>query len=154
MDFSKFDKAINTNELNKQIEDAKNNPQGSAKDLPAGEYTVKIEKMELGATKDGRPMFKVMCRILEGEFKKYCMFMNRVVYGTKNDGNMINSVIGWLEKLEPSVDVNFKNYTQFSDLILDIYEEISGAVELEVKYDPDEFNSITIKDVYDSIPFN
>lgn len=150
MDFSKFDAQVNTEDMSKQIEEAKANPQQSDKQVPAGNYTVKIEKMELAATKDGRPMFKVQCRILDGEFKKWCLFMNRVIYGTKNDANMIASVIGWLEKLEPSVVVEFKNYSQFSELVLDIFEEVADAVELDVAYDPDAFNSISISEVFDA----
>lgn len=150
MDFSKFDANINEAELAKQLEEAKNNAPQTDKEVPAGTYTVKIEKMELGATKDGRPMFKVQCRILDGEFKKWCLFMNRVLYGTKNDANMINSVIGWLEKLEPSKAVEFKNYSQFADLVLDIFEEVADSVELDVKYDPDAFNSISIEEVFDA----
>ena len=151
IDFTKFDQSINEAELAKQLEDAKNNPQQTDREVPVGAYIVKVEKMELGATKDGRPMFQVQCRILEGEFKKWCLFMNRVLYGTKNDANMINSVIGWLEKFEPSMPVEFKNYSQFADLVLDIFEEVADGVELEVYYDPDKFNSISINDVYDVI---
>lgn len=150
MDFSKFDAQVNTEELNKQITEAKANPQQSDKEVPAGNYTVKVEKMEIAATKDGRPMFKVQCRILDGDFKKWCLFMNRVIYGTKNDANMIASVIGWLEKLEPSVDVEFKNYSQFSELVLDIFEEVADSVELDVAYDADAFNSISIEGVFDA----
>ena len=149
MDFSKFDQAINEAELAKQLEEAKNNPQQSDREVEEGNYTVKIEKMELGATKDGRPMFKVQCRILEGEFKKWCIFLNRVLYGTKNDATMISSAIGWLQKLEPSVAVEFKNYSQFSDLVLDIFEEVADTVELDVEYDPEAFNSISVKEVFD-----
>ncbi len=150
MDFSRFDATINEAELAKQLEDAKNNPKQTDKEVPAGNYTVKVEKMEIGATKDGRPMFKVQCRILDGEFKKWCLFMNRVIYGTKNDANMINSVIGWLQKLEPSQTVEFKNYSQFADLVLDIFEEVADSVEIDVYYDPDAFNSISIEEVFDA----
>lgn len=76
--------------------------------------------------------------------------MNRVLYGTKNDANMINSVIGWLEKLEPSVSVEFKTYSQFADLVLDIFEEVADSVEIDVYYDPDAFNSISIEEVFDA----
>ena len=166
IDFSKFDSMINEAELAKQLEDAKNNaPQGDGIETPAGNYVVKIEKMEIAATKDGRPMFKLQCRVIEGgenasdevveylshfKNKKPCLFMNRVIYGTKNDANMIQSVIGWLEKLEPSIPVEFKNYSQFSDLVLDIFEEVADAVELEVNYNPDAFNSISIEEVFDA----
>ena len=150
MDFTKFDSMINEAELTKQLEEPKNNAPQTNKEVPAGNYTVKVEKMEVGATKDGRPMFKVQCRILEGEFKKWCVFMNRVLYGTKNDATMISSVIGWLQKLEPSMAVEFKNYSQFADLVLDIFEEVADAVELDVAYDPDAFNSISIEEVFDA----
>ena len=149
MDFTKFDAAINTEEMSKAIEAAKENGQQSNKEVPAGDYVVKLEKMEIAATKDGRPMFKVQCRILEGEFKKWCIFMNRVIYGTKNDANMISSVIGWLDKLESGVPVAFKNYSQFSELVLDIFEEVADAVELDVAYDPNAFNTISIEQVFD-----
>ena len=166
MDFSKFDNAINEVELAKQLEEAKNNaPQGESLETPAGNYVTKIEKMEVGATKDGRPMFKVMLRVIEAgegasdevkdylshfKNKKPCLFMNRVIYGTKNDANMINSVIGWLQGLEPENTVEFKNYSQFSELVLDIYEELADAVELDVMYDPNAFNSISIEGVFDA----
>ena len=152
MDFTKFDSMINEAELSKQLEEAKNNAPKSDKQVPAGNYIVKIEKMEVAATKDGRPLFKVQCRILEGEFKKWCVFMNRVLYGTKNDAGMINSVIGWLNNLQPRVNVEFKNYSQFADLVLDIFEEVADAVEIEVAYNPDEFNSISFdkEDVFDA----
>lgn len=165
MDFSKFDATVN-NETAKAIEEAKKNaPQGgNLGDLPAGEYTVKIEKMELGATKDGRPMFKVQCRVIEAieddseaaeylshfKAKKPCMFMNRVIYGTKSDSNMIASVLGWLEKLETEVQPEFINYSQFADNVLDIFEEVADAVELDVDYDPKAFNSISILEVFDA----
>lgn len=166
MDFSKFDNAINEAELAKQLEEAKNNaPQGESLETPAGNYVAKIEKMEVGATKDGRPMFKVMLRVIEAgenasdevkaylshfKNKKPCLFMNRVIYGTKNDANMIQSVIGWLQKLEASMTVEFKTYSQFADLVLDIFEEVADAVELDVAYDPDAFNSISIEEVFDA----
>lgn len=165
MDFSRFDSAINEAELAKQLEDAKNNaPQGDSLETPAGSYVTKIEKMELGATKDGRPMFKVQLRVVEAgdnasdevveylshfKNKKPCLFMNRVLYGTKNDANMIQSVIGWLEKLEAGIELEFKNYSQFSELVLDVYEEVADAVELAVNYDPESFNSISITEVFD-----
>ena len=150
MDFTQFDNLINEEQLN-QINEAKKNNTNNT-ELPKGKYTVKIESMELGTTKDAtrRPMFKVMCRIIEGKYKKCCLFMNRVVYGTKNDANMIASVLGWLAKLETETKPEFKSYSQFADNVLDIFEEVVDAVELDVEYDKDAFNSISIKEVFDA----
>lgn len=147
MDFSQFDNLINEEQL-KQINEAKSNTNNT--ELPDGNYTVKIEKMELGSTQNGRPMFKVQLRIVEGKYKKCCLFMNRVIYGTKNDANMIASVLGWLAKLETETKPEFKNYSQFADNVLDIFEEVVEAVELDVEYKKDAFNNITIKDVFDA----
>ena len=145
VDFSKIDEAVDLQGLQKDVEDSKNN----FSDVPKGTYIVSIEKMEIGETKDHRPMFKMQCKIKEGEFKNRNMFMNRVIYGTKNDGSMIQSVLTLLEKLQTSTVPEFTGYNAFVDNVLDIYEEIQGKVELEVEYDADAFNSISIKEVYD-----
>jgi hypothetical protein len=63
---------------------------------------------------------------------------------------MIASVLGWLAKLETEVKPEFKNYSQFAENILDIFEEVEGAIELDVLYDSKAFNSISIKEVFDA----
>lgn len=149
MDFSKFDSMVDTTKLAEDAAEISKNG-GTYKEIPAGMYHGKFEKLELGTTKDGRPMVKAMFRILEGDFKKSCLFMNRVIYGTKNDANMISSVVGWLMSLEPSEDivVEFTSYSQFNNLIMDIAEDIS-ELEYDVYYDPEAFNNISIDSVYD-----
>lgn len=153
MDFSKFDEQVDLEQLKKDAEEAEQNGGfGDYPEIPAGTYVGKIEKMEVGCTKDNRPMLKVQFRITEGEFEKSCVFMNRVLYGTKNDANMIASAVGWLKTLEPSDEVGpvtFESYSQFADMVLDIMEDIDGALEYEIKYDPDAFNNIDITDVFE-----
>lgn len=151
-DFSKFDKQIDLAQLRKEAEEIKKNGgTGEYPEIEEGIYRGKFEKLEVGTTKDGRPMLLAMFRITEGQHKKQCLFMNRVLYGTKNDANMIASAEGWLETLEPSEDVGdviFKGYSEFADLVMDIAEDIS-ELEYDVNYDPDAFNSITIEEVYE-----
>ena len=173
IDFKALDSKVNFGELAASIKEAEENGgTGNYEELPKGEYMVRIEKMEIGETKDGRPMLKVMARVQEAvseddgaetpnkealKFfenykgkKKPCMFMNRVLYGTKNDGNMIASAVGWLKSLEPQDTVPvFESYSQFNDCVLDIFEEIEDAVEFHVLYDPDAFNSISVIASYD-----
>ena len=150
--FSKFDKQIDLAQLRKEAEEIKKNGgTGEYPEIEEGIYRGKFEKLEVGTTKDGRPMLRAMFRITEGQHKKQCLFMNRVLYGTKNDANMIASAEGWLETLEPSEDVGdviFKGYSEFADLVMDIAEDIS-ELEYDVNYDPDAFNSITIEEVYE-----
>ena len=151
-DFSKFDKQIDLAQLRQQAEEIKKNGgTGDYPEIEPGIYRGKFEKLEVGTTKDGRPMLRAMFRITEGAYKKSCLFMNRVLFGTKNDANMIASAEGWLESLEPSEDVGdviFKGYSEFADLVMDIAEDIS-ELEYDVEYDPDAFNSITISEVYE-----
>ena len=155
-DFSKFDNAIDKDQMNKDIAEARQNTGNT--ELPDGTYTVKVEKMEIGATGAnsasgaGRPMLKVQFRITEGEHKKKCIFFNRVLYGTKNDANMIANAESFLKSLEPSEDVGvvaFESYSQFADLVLDIMEDIDGALEYEVEYNKTAFNPVKIVEVYE-----
>lgn len=151
MDFSKFDQQVDLEKLRRDAEEAAKNG-GDYPEVPKGTYVVKLEKLELGNTKDQRPMVKGQFRITEGEYEKQCLFYNRVIYGTKNDANMIAAAVGFLAKLEPSEDVGpveFNSYAQFSDLIMDIMEDVEGALEYEVEYDPTAFNNISITDVFE-----
>ena len=80
------------------------------------------------------------------------VFYYSVIYGTKNDGNMIASAIGFLNSLEPSEDVGpivFQSYSQFADLLLDVAEDCADELEYKIKYDPDAFNSISIVEVFE-----
>ena len=174
MNWAQLDKKVDFDKLNDDIKEAKENGgTGDYKELPPGYYIVTIEKLELGETKDHRPMVRWQFRTVDAATqedleasdikddnfaatnffdtyngkKKPCLFMNRVVYGTKNDGNMIQSVIGWLEKLECEFPITFESYSQFNDLIMDVAEDIDG-VEMLVKYDEKAFNNVSIVEVY------
>lgn len=153
MDFSKFDEQVDLEQLKKDAEEAAKNGGGDFPEIPKGTYVGKFEKLEVGQTKDGRPMLKGQFRITEGEFEKSCLFYNRVLYGTKNDANMIASAVGFLATLEPSEEVGpveFESYSQFADLVLDIMEDIDGELEYEIEYDPDGFQNISITDVFET----
>lgn len=155
--FDEFDKKVGADFQDKVKEATEN----QYEETPKGKYVAKIEKMELGMSKDKRPMFKVQMRLIEGvgnteekflskyKKKKPCVFMNRVVFGTKNDGAMIASVIGWLNKLIDKDDepVVFTTYSDLADETLDLAEDLADA-EIEINYDPDKFNSIEIIKVF------
>lgn len=152
MDFAKIDRSVDLKGLQADVEEAKKNGGGDFPTIPAGKYEVRLESMEIKGTKadPNRPMLAVSFKILTGEYKNQRLFMNRVLYGTKNDGNMIKSAVGWLDTLESGVAVSFEGYKQFNQLVLDVAEAIDGALEYAVEYDPDQFNSIKITDVFDA----
>ena len=135
VDFNKFNKMINKEELQKQMNSA---PEYD--DVPKGTYICDIEKMEIKETK---------------KQDKRKLFWNRKIAGNKttekwNDGAAIKGVISWIEKLLDEDDtIEFKNYSQFADEVLDIYQDICPQVAVKVNYDPDAFNPISIIEVFD-----
>ena len=133
------------------MEEAKKNNSGDFPTIPAGKYEVRVETLEVKGTKadPNRPMLAVSFKILSGEFKNQRLFMNRVLYGTKNDKNMIASAIGFLEKLDSGVPISFNGYEPFRQLVLDVAEAIDGKLEYAVDYDDSRFNSITIDEVFE-----
>ena len=150
MNFDAFDKKVDLAGLQEDIAKAEQNaPNGDYPEIPKGKYEVSFKNIELGTTKDERPILKVDAVILEGEYKKSHIFMNRVIFGTKNDANMINSAVGWLKTLGTDKDISFQGYQKFSELVLDIMEAIDGKFEYLVEYDPKAFNNISIKEVFE-----
>lgn len=157
MDFDKFDKMIDNEELKQQMEAA---PEFD--DVPKGTYMAVIDKMEIKETKNkDKLMFAVQLGITETidapkKQDKRKLFFNRVICGNKtterwNDGVAIKGVISWVEKLLDEGDtIEFKNYSQFAEEILDIYQDICPAIALKIEYDPDAFNPVTIIEVFDN----
>ena len=153
VDFSAFDEKIDLNELQKEVQEA---PDTDFADVPDGEYIVSIEKMEIKTTKAGdKLMFAVQAKIKEGEQEKRMIFFNRVISGNRSakwtDGMAIKSVCTWVNKLleEDEAPVEFINYSDFADQILDVFQSIQGNIEVAVDYKADAFNPITIKEVFD-----
>ena len=120
-DFSKFNAAFPADKMKKDIATAKEN---SSNTLPDGEYTVKLEKMELGESSKGAAMIKAQFRITKGEHKKECIFVNRVLTGTKNDGFMMIKANEFLDSLDSGETVSFEDWEQYNELILDIAEAV------------------------------
>lgn len=156
MDFNKFDKLVNKNELQKQM-----NAAPEFDDVPKGTYMAVIDKMEVKTTKAGdKLMFAVQMGITDTidapkKQNKRKIFFNRVICGNKNnerwnDGVAIKGVISWIEKLLDEEDsIEFKSYSQFADEVLDIYQDVCSDIEVKIEYDPDAFNPITIIEVFD-----
>ena len=156
MDFDKFDKMVNNDELKKQMDAA---PEYD--DVPKGIYMAVIDTMEVKPTKAGdKLMLAVQMGITETidapkKQDKRKVFFNRVICGNKtsdryNDGIAIKGVISWIEKLLDDGDtIEFKNYSQFAEEVLDIYQDICPQIVLKIEYDPDAFNPVSIIEVFD-----
>ena len=62
---------------------------------------------------------------------------------------MIASAKGWLKKLGTNIEIEFENYSQFAELIMDVAEAVEDNFEYLIEYDPEAFNQITIKEVFE-----
>lgn len=151
MNFSKFDRAVDTDDINRRINyinsiNTINYSENSRKfdTIPSGEYVVKFEKLTLGRTRDGREMVKAMMRIIGGEFDRKCIFFNRVIRGTKNDYNMLMSALNFLASLQPAnVIIEFRSYVDFANVVNDVFFAIREN-KYTICYNCDAFDSVTI----------
>ena len=153
--FDTLDSSIDINAINQQIAQAQQN--GGRQQFekpPAGTYTVMLRTLELGQTKDGRPMVKGSFRILEGQLKGKVLFYNRVVYGTRNDILMINSALTLLHALcaydaTGYVPIQFAGYGDMMARITYIKQCIDIAdLKYTIDYDNDRFENVIIKQVH------
>jgi hypothetical protein len=147
LDFSKFDKKVDLEGLKNDIADAEENGGGNFKEVPLGTYEVAITKLELGESKKGDPMVKVWFKIVsEGEFKNSLIFMNQVI----TRGFQIRIVDEFLRSLETDVDITFESYSQYADMLMDVFEEIEGNYEYGLKYGKNKgFNTFEITDIFE-----
>ena len=153
--WDKFNKTVDLDDLRKGIEEAKENG-GNFREVPTGTYEVKIDKMELVETGEnsknpGMPMVSIWFKILAGEFKGSLIFYNKVIAGTSNDGFMIHSNNEFLRQLDSGMAIEFENYDQYEQLLLDIAECIDGKLEYVLEYGENKqgFKTYEIKEVFE-----
>lgn len=152
MDFSKYDKMVDLDGLQKDIEAASEN-EGSAdyKEVPTGSYEVAITKLELTETKKtGKPMVSCWMKIVsEGDYKGQMIFMNQVV----TQGFQFHIMNEFLRSLVESLDikVEFKSYSQYAELLMDIAEAVDGSFEYGLEYGENKkgYNTFKIVDVFE-----
>ena len=147
LDFSKFDKKVDLEGLKNDVIEAQENGGGDFKEVPLGKYEVAITKLELGESKKGDPMVKVWFKILEGEYKNSLIFMNQVI----TQGFQIHLVNEFLRSLDTDVEITFESYSQFNELLLDVFEEVEGKLEFVLDYGENKgFNTFKIEDVFEA----
>lgn len=131
VDVSKFNKMMDLDGLKADIEETKKNGgKGPMVEVEPGEYEVAIKDMELKESKAGDPMVKIQFKILEGKFKNSYIWMNQVI----TQGFQIHIVNEFLRALLPEKDIEFVDFVQYNDLILDCFEYITANHEYMLKY--------------------
>ena len=132
--FEKFNSMFDIDGLKKDIADAANSG-GDFKEVPKGDYEVKVVKIELGETSEksktpGMPMAKVWFEVLVGEYKGQKIFMNQPLSSAFGFHKMNE----FLDSLKTGIPVVFENFTQYADLFTQIFDAVDGKAEYQLSY--------------------
>ena len=144
--FEKWNSNVDLAGLQKDIKDAQdNNKEFEA--VPHGEYEVKLDKLELKATKKGDPMVSAWFTILNGKYKKSKLFMNQVV----TQGFQIHIVNNFLKSMGTDLVIEFVDYKQYAELLLDVAEFCDeNNLEFAIKYEDNKgYDKFTITEVFE-----
>lgn len=150
MDYKRFDSMVDLSDM--RTADG-NVERQEYEDLPDDIYEVEVEKMELKESKKGDPMFSVMFRILEGDYKGRCLFMNQVV----KEKFAVNIVLHFLKATDTveAKDLVFESFKQFDNLICNCYESMKASgLEYAVQQTTtvrgdNKYHSYEIKEVFE-----
>ncbi len=147
--WDEFDKSFDTEALAHDVEEVAANG-GTYKEVPHDTYEVKIEKLELIKSKSkGDPMVTCWMKILEGEYKGSRIFMNQVI--TKDfQIHIVNEFLRSLvAEMDEPIDIRFKTYSQYGNLLMDVAEAIDDNFEYAVRYyDKNGYNAFEVEEVY------
>ena len=144
--FEKWNSNVDLAGLQKDIKDAQdNNKEFEA--VPHGEYEVKLDKLELKATKKGDPMVSIWFTILAGKYKKSKLFMNQVI----TQGFQIHIVNEFLKSMDTDLNIEFVDYKQYAELLLDVAEFCDeNNLEFAIKYEDNKgYDKFTITEVFE-----
>lgn len=141
--FEKFNEMFDVAGLKKDIADAASSNPVERKEVPFGDYEVKIAKLELGKHEfdddyKDMPEAHVWFKIIgDGEYSGQMLFMNKRLVSLKNPsatGFIMRKFNEFLESLESGFIVEFENFVQYKNLIDSIFDAIDGRGEYQLSY--------------------
>ena len=107
--------------------------------------------MELKACKKGDPTVSIWFNIVsDGEYKGSMIFLNQVI----TQGFQIHStneiLRAMVQEMDDAPDIEFVNYKQYADLLMDVHEAVSGNFEFALDYGQNSkgFNTFNITEVF------
>lgn len=144
--FDKWNSNIDLAGLQEDVKKAQEDNKEFEK-VPHGEYEVKVDKMELKATKKGDPMVSIWFTILEGKYKNSKLFLNQVI----TQGFQIHIMNTFLKSMGTDLVIEFVDYKQYAELLLDVAEECdTNNLEFAIKYEDNKgYDKFTITEVFE-----
>ena len=123
INWEEFDSKVDLEGLEKDVQEASTREFGDFEEVPEGTYEVKITKLELTQSKKGDPMVSVWFEIISGNNAGRLIFMNQLVF----QGFQIHTMNEFLRSLGTDETVEFKGYSNYNILLLNIYEKIVNS---------------------------
>lgn len=120
--FAKFNQMFNVDELKHDVEEAAKNGGGNYKEVPVGQYEVKVTKCELTESKKGDPMVSIWFKVLAGEYENSLIFMNQVI----KQGFQLHLCNTLLKSFDTGLEIKFDDFDQYEQLLLDVMEAIDA----------------------------
>lgn len=152
--YSKFDELFDLEELKQEIEEASSS-NVERKEVPFGDYEVKVTKLELGefgfeGDDYGKPVINIWFKIINHpEYNGQMLFCTKKLFA-KNpqyNGLMIKNAIDFLETLESGIPVAFgESFADFGQCIENIFKAIDGREEYQLAYTEKENKGYTFKE--------
>ena len=144
--WEKFDKQYNTEELAREVQEQAQNG-GNFTPVPYGSYEVSVTKMELTESKAHDPTVTIWFKVLNGEHKGSLIFYNQVI----TQAFCIHKVNELLRSMDTGLDIEFKSYRQYAQLLMDVHEAIDGKLEFGLEYGEGKkgFATFEITDVFE-----
>lgn len=146
--WDKFDSSVDTEGLAADVAEAAANGSGTYKEVPHGKYEVAVNKMELTASKKGDPMVTIWFKIVaDGEYKGSLIFFNQVI----TQGFQIHIANELLRSMDSGVEIEFKTYKQYGNMLMDVFEAVDGNLEFALDYakGKKDFSTYAITEVYE-----
>ena len=140
--FEQWDNNTDLKGIQKDIEEAQANNKEFEK-VPYGDYEVELKPTKT----DKKPMVSAWFTILNGKYKNNKLFMNQVV----TQGFQLHIMNQFLKSLGTDLNVEFVNYQQYADLLLDIAEAVDeDKLEFALKYEDNKgYDKFTITEVFE-----
>lgn len=135
IDFNNLDINVDVEGLIEDVKKVEADPDAALEfpDVPDGQYEIKIDKLELTLSKKGLPMLSGWFKIIDGEFEGSLLFMNQVItfaLGLYKTKKFLRSL---LNESYDDLEIEFQNFKQYNNLILDIYEIVAEKFEYIVE---------------------
>lgn len=145
--WDEFDNVIDVEGLKKDTQEAAENG-GNYKEVPEGTYEVEVDKLELKKSKKGDPMLSCWMKVSAGEYKNSNIFYNQVL----TTGFGLHNANEFLRSLDSDVEIEFTNFKQYHEMLLDVFEAVNGNLSYQLEYDKNSkgFNTYKISDVFEN----